>query len=89
MSLSGTIQIGLNDKKVIASITEIYRQRGYHLTDTTRWLTTREISEVANINIYQTRYSLLKLKASGIVILASSDHKRSLRWQPSDIFPRS
>ncbi len=89
MSLSAAVHFGLNDKKVIAAISELYKQTGYRMDDARCRVSTREISEVAGINIYQARYSLLKLKACGVIIQVDAAPKRMLYWRPAAFFPVS
>lgn len=45
------------------------------------WPCTREISELCDLNIYKTRYFLLKLYKKGLVECISHPQKKSLRWK--------
>lgn len=49
-------------------------------------LSTREISEVCGMNIYKTRYYLLKLEACGRVTRLNGLKKSSVYWLPSENF---
>ncbi|HBV9912401.1 TPA: hypothetical protein MEA72_004553 [Klebsiella aerogenes] len=74
-----------NDKKVIVAILKIYTLKccdNNHTTSNHIWVSTREIAEACDINIYRARYSLLKLKSRGEVIQQPTRHKTH-GWQPT------
>ncbi|MGS3490031.1 hypothetical protein ACB276_19690 [Enterobacter hormaechei subsp. xiangfangensis] len=45
----------------------------------TEWLSTRDIAEICGLNIYESRYNLLKLLNKNLVI-CRRDNRRSLFW---------
>lgn len=50
-------------------------------TESVLWPSTRDIAEVCGLNIYETRYFLLKLAAECQIEATTKRIKKSLRWR--------
>ena len=74
-------KLSINDKMVIVSLKEIYKTRVINSSQSPAWISTRDIAEHCNINIYRARYSLLKLEARGIVAKQTNKSKNH-SWRP-------
>lgn len=76
------------DEKVLNAILDIYdkkmQERDSSELGEPIWISTREISEACDINIYRARYSLLKLKSNGGII-QDSVRRKTHGWRPSGI----
>ena len=84
-------KLSKNDEKVVNAILDIYevkkRENNNAVPEGSLWVSTREIAEACDINIYRARYSLLKLKTNGGVIQESTRHKTH-GWRPTGILQR-
>lgn len=91
MNEHGSNKLSQNDKKVINAILDIYEEKchqcGAQNSNPPIWVSTREIAEACDINIYRARYSLLKLKSNGGVIQEPTRSKTH-GWKPTNLLQR-
>ena len=71
-------------KKVLVTLLTLTHSRmnGPLLPPQDTWATTRQVSDVLDISIYQTRLILLDLVKYNLVIVSDRRLNKSLRWYP-------
>lgn len=89
MRTNGAKKLSEKDREVASEIKRIFNEMirvdGGGENQTSVWISTREIAEACQINIYRARYSLLKLKELGAVVQQSTERKVALGWRPTDV----
>lgn len=59
------------------------------LSTDSKFTSTKEISFVSGLSIYQTRYTLLKLSEKGLVVRDKIEHKHRKQWALSHCVDRA
>lgn len=81
------IKLNKNDSQVVVALRDIYKHLNLSGTSTDSWVSTRDIAERCDLNIYRARYSLLKLVNLGMAV-QQSEQKRNRNWRPGNTPPQ-
>lgn len=72
-------------EKVIHALKAFFEENGRDGTSSV-YATTRDIANLSELSIYNTRHVLIKLEQEGVVTSVKRENRKSLFWDKTDLF---